>query len=221
MMVDGEREELGAAEAFEALRSEVAGLREELRVALERSAGGGGVDYAPTLGAIVKRLAVMEAHPALRLSPSAFGQALRDVERSLQQRGEARLVAVIQRIENGAFQIERIAGRARAPRAQRRGGLGAVGVGVFAGVLGWVALSGPVARAMPASWALPEKMAAATLAQGRWEAGARMMRSYDGLRWSEVVEAEVIYQLNQKALKRCLRTPRRPCAVALVLSEPT
>ena len=71
-----------AAEAFEALRAEVA----QLRTALERLAPP---DYSPTLAAIAQSLAAMEAHPALRLTPQDLASQVRQASEAAQQQGPA------------------------------------------------------------------------------------------------------------------------------------
>ena len=69
-----------AAEAFEALRAEVA----QLRTALE-GLPTTAADYSPTLAAIAQSLAIMEAHPALRLTPDALASQVRQASEAAQQ----------------------------------------------------------------------------------------------------------------------------------------
>ena len=49
--------------------------------------------------------------------------------------------------------------------------------GVVFGIVFWVSLSGPIARALPASWLVPERMAAASLRLDRYDAGLRLIQS--------------------------------------------
>jgi hypothetical protein len=72
-----------AAAAFQDLRAEVAALRGSIDAFPAAVQDHRPPDYAPTLGAIVKaiqgvekRLAVIEAHPAIRLTPEQHGRAI-------------------------------------------------------------------------------------------------------------------------------------------------
>jgi hypothetical protein len=64
MAEDRETLDGGPAAAFEALRAEVAQLRAALEGLLTTAP-----DYSPTLADIAQSLAVIAAHPALRLTP--------------------------------------------------------------------------------------------------------------------------------------------------------
>jgi hypothetical protein len=107
-MVDGEpqgpSEEGGAAEAFEALRAEVAGLRGDL-------AGGtiAAPDYAPTLAAISQSLTAMERHPALQLTPEAFGGQLRRVSERMREETRQELSGAVQRFDAAGLALENLA----------------------------------------------------------------------------------------------------------------
>ncbi|WP_394762187.1 DUF6118 family protein [Phenylobacterium sp.] len=79
--------------------------------------------------------------------------------------------------------MRRFAGELRALDAQRRALLYAVAGGLIAGVVLYAGLAGPIARALPASWRVPERMAAATLGQDRWDAGARLMQDASPQGW--------------------------------------
>jgi hypothetical protein len=74
------------AQAFEALRAEVAALRQAIEAAAERQAP----DYSPDLGRITQAvngvidgLEAIEAHPAVRMTPDQFGQAMTRTGREL------------------------------------------------------------------------------------------------------------------------------------------
>ncbi len=74
------------AQAFEALRAEVAALRQAIEAAAERQAP----DYSPDLGRITQAvngvidgLEAIQAHPAVRMTPDQFGQAMTRTGREL------------------------------------------------------------------------------------------------------------------------------------------
>jgi hypothetical protein len=148
--------------AFEALRAEVAALR----TSLGDGAGRPVPDYAPTLGKMAASPAKIEAHPALQLTPEAFAYNVRQARDAAQQQGSRDMSAAIQRVDAAGAGLERLTERQRTGREQVRQVAIMTGVGAVAGVVVWVCLSGPIARALPASWSVPEPMAAATLAHG-------------------------------------------------------
>lgn len=198
----GEDDEEGApdeaAAAFEALRREFYELRRFVVLS-----EGQRPDYAPTLGAVAASLAKIEAHPALQLTPQAHAQQLRAVQEAAQRQGEQALTSATSRVSNVAGELARTLDQAR--RADRQNWrLVQVGGGALAlGAVLWAVLSGPVARALPASWAVPEKMAAATLALDRWHAGERIMQSGSPASWRDVVDATELAKANAPALAAC------------------
>jgi hypothetical protein len=185
-----------AAEAFEALRAEVA----QLRASLERPAPP---DYSPTLAAIARSLAAMEAHPALRLTPQDLASQVRQASEAAQQQGRRELANAVQRVDAAGADLERLAERQRTGREQVRQIAIMTAVGAVAGVIVWVCFSGPIARVLPAGWNVPERMAAATLRLDRWEAGARLMASASPRGWARIAEASELEQANHPALEAC------------------
>lgn len=203
------------AAAFEALRAEVA----EVRAALDGLASA-GPDYSPTLAAIAKSLAAIEAHPALRSTPEAFADQVRQASEALQQQGRRELASAAQRVDAAGAELERLAERQRTGREQVRQVAIMTAVGAVAGVIVWVCFSGPIARALPASWSVPERMAAATLRLDRWEAGARLMRSADPGSWNGLAAASSLWRENATALEDCTKQAARSgkpqqCAVTV------
>jgi hypothetical protein len=171
-----------AVEAFEALRAEVA----QLRTALE-GLPTTAPDYTPTLAAIAQSLAAMEAHPALRLTPQDL----------------------VQRVDAAGADLERLAARQRTGREQVRQVAIMTAVGAVAGVIVWVCFSGPIARALPAGWSVPERMAAATLNLDRWDAGGRLMESDNPQGWARIVEGAKLERENRAALENCCGAANR------------
>ena len=187
-----------AAEAFEALRAEVAQLRTVLE-GLPTTAP----DYTPTLAAIAQSLAAMEAHPALRLTPDALASQVRQASEAAQQQGRRELANAVQRVDAAGADLERLAERQRTGREQVRQVAIMTAVGAVAGVIVWVCFSGPIARALPASWSVPERMAAATLRLDRWDAGEQLMRSVDLASWNEFATGGGLERTNRARLVAC------------------
>jgi hypothetical protein len=199
--MDEDHEGLGddPAAAFEALRAEVAALRASL------GDGDGRVapDYAPTLGKMAATLAKIETHPALQLTPEAFAYQVRQARDAAQQQGSRDMSAAIQRVDAAGAGLERMAERQRTGREQVRQVAIMTAVGAVAGVIVWVGLSGPIARALPAGWSVPERMAAGTLRLDRWDAGARLMQNANAQSWARLVDASELARENGDVLERC------------------
>ena len=193
-----------AAEAFEALRAEVAQLRTVLE-GLPTTAP----DYSPTLAAIARSLAAMEAHPALRLTPQDLASQVRQASEAAQQQGRRELANAVQRVDAAGADLERLAERRRTGREQVRQVAIMTAMGAVAGVIVWVCFSGPITRALPAGWSVPERMAAATLRLDRWEAGARLMQNANPQGWAQVTEGAKLERENRPALEDCWRAATR------------
>jgi hypothetical protein len=203
--MDEDHEALGddPAAAFEALRAEVAALRASL------GEGRAAPDYAPTLGKMAASLAKIEAHPALQLTPEAFAYQVRQARDSTQQQGSRDMSAAIQRVDGAAAELARLTERQRTGREQVRQVAIMTAVGAVVGVIVWVGLSGPIARAFPAGWYVSERMAAATLRLDRWEAGARLMQSDNPQGWAQVAAGAKLERENRPALEACWRAATR------------
>jgi hypothetical protein len=199
--MDEDHEALGddPAAAFEALRAEVAALRASLNEGDVRVAP----DYAPTLGKMAATLAKIEAHPALQLTPEAFAYQVRQARDAAQQQGSRDLAIAVQRVDAAGAGLERLAERLRTGREQSRQLAIMTAVGAVAGVIVWVCFSGPIARALPAGWSVPERMAAATLRLGRWDAGARLMQNANSQSWARLVDASELAHENGDVLEKC------------------
>lgn len=198
-----------AAEAFEALRAEMIQLRVGVESLSAAFRGQVSPDYAPTLGAIAKSLAAVEEHPALQIAPETFVQQLRAASELSAQQSHRDLASAVQRVITAGADLERLAVGWRLGRDQTRQVAIMTTVGAVAGVVVWLCLSGPVARALPAGWNMPERMAAATLHLNRWEAGGQLMSSDSPESWGALVEASDLIRRNKKTLDRCRAAAKR------------
>lgn len=200
-MADDHELEDDPAAAFEALRAEVAALRASVERAGERAAP----DYAPTLGQIAETLAKIEAHPALRSTPDEFAYLIRQAGEAAQQQARRELNSAVQQVRATADELQHLLGGQRSVREQDKWLAIMVGIGAAAGIALWVALSGPVARALPAPWAVPETMAAATLHLDRWQAGEQMLESQDPAAWKADADAIALVKANSQPIAACQR----------------
>jgi uncharacterized protein (DUF849 family) len=145
----------------------------------------------------------MEAHPALRLTPDSLASQVRQASEAAQQQGRRELANAVQRVDAAGAGLERLAERQRTGREQVRQVAIMTAVSAVAGVIVWVCFSGPVARALPAGWSVPERMAAATLRMDRWEAGGQIMRSVDPASWNELEAGSRLERANRAKLAAC------------------
>ncbi|WP_068877447.1 MULTISPECIES: DUF6118 family protein [unclassified Phenylobacterium] len=217
---DGEEAQDAAAVAFEQLRAEVAHVRAALEALGPVLRSVKAPDYSPTLGQIVQRLEAIESHPALKVTPDqhrwAVDRAAEAARRSVQQDVQE----VFATVGRASSDIRRFAGELRTREQQGKALVYAAVGGLVAGAVLWVLLSGPIARALPASWRVPERMAAATLHLDRWEAGARLMETANPGAWGALVAASRLWRGNHDALDACARSAARagrtqPCRVVV------
>ena len=167
--MDDEADTGGAERAFEALRAEVAALRQALE-------GQTPPDYALTLGAIVKelqgvggRLTKIEGHPALAMTPEGYSaQLTAAAERAHQAGGKAAWGAQTQ-IDDAARRLERLAGKIHTREEQHRWIGAALAVGVMLGIALWYVLP----SLLP--WGAGDWLASSLIGGGRWQAGETLM----------------------------------------------
>jgi hypothetical protein len=221
-----------ASMAFEALRAEVALMRAAVGTLAAR-APAEPPDYALTLGAMHKTLkAISEAlrtiseHPALHIHPQIYASEVKAAAGEARRGIESDLRAMTDTVRRASDQISQFPSRVRTRGEQRAALAYAAGVGAAAGVVLWAGLSGPIARALPQSWQVPEKMAAATLHLDRWAAGSRLMQSGDPTAWKAVLIASRLWRDNHKTLETCLRTAEKAqkaqsCKVVVDAAETT
>lgn len=171
-------------QAFEALRGEVSLTRravEGLTAARERVP-----DYTATLGQMVealKRAAEgidrVERSPAVRLTPAALTDEI--VKGSAEARAEDRVLLRETRdaLTRSIGRIDGIVERGQAADVQVRWLIWTGAGGALAGILLMAILPGAVARSLPASWHVPEWMAARTIGLDQRAAGERMIATSD------------------------------------------
>jgi hypothetical protein len=188
------------AQAFDALRAEVAALRQAIEAAAERQAP----DYSPDLGRITQAvngvidgLEAIEAHPAVRMTPDQFGQAMTRTGRELMNEVAQKYDRARQDAERERHQLAGMIGTLRGKRDQVFL-LGAVFVGTFVFTL----FASPVLLGeLPFGW---NTNAAATVMQAdRWDAGSALMQAASPQGWQDLVAASALVRANQDALAAC------------------
>lgn len=184
-----------AAHAFGELRAEVSLMRRAVeRLTDERTSQP---DYAPSLEEISKRMEKVAAwagriaeHPAMQLTPEKIGRDLggaaamaREQDRQILQHAASGMDAATARIDSALARARSAAGQDRELLRNRI-------AFATAGMVLWAILPGVVARSLPASWAVPERIAARTVGKDMWGAGEQMMVSADPKRWEQIIARE-------------------------------
>lgn len=166
--------------AFEELRRTVSLTRaaiEGLTAARERIP-----DYSDTLGAMLgalkdadDRLGRIERSPAISLAPAAMTAEIVKASEAARAADQKQMHEIRDEMLRAIGRIGTIVDHGRAAHQQRRL-LVSTGVGAAAGTMLLMAiLPGAVARSLPASWHVPEWMAARTIGLDQREAGERMI----------------------------------------------
>lgn len=215
-----------AEEAFGQLRTEVALLRravEGLAAAEERHEP---VDYGPTLGkmagqlaAVDKRIEALAQSPLLSLTPARVTGEVQAVTARARQEAQGDWSRAQRALDDAVRALGDVVPRPRATRDQRRWVIAAGASGVIAGIVLWIGLSGPIARALPDRWQVAERMAAATLKQDRWSAGQHLLAKAKPRSWRAMVEDLRFIDGNRAALEACRARGSPTCKVAMPAPE--
>ncbi len=203
------------AEAFDALRSEVALLRRAIE-GLSAQQPEAPPDFSPTLARIEKatvalgeQVEAMSANPLLALTPELVASQLRSHASLARNEVHGELLTAITSVTKAGGALANLGGRVRTREAQLRWVAYAAGSGALLALVGWLGLSGPIIRSLPASWQIPERVAAATLGQDRWAGGARMMRSADPAAWNRMRSGEDFLLQNRNVIEACSKRAER------------
>lgn len=211
-MDEGEDERDAAAEAFEGVRGELALLRRAIEGIAARDDRPEPPDYSETLAQITKlatgtyqraellRKAGEEETVARQVAARISGAVAEDRQAVKTAAGELR---------DATRTLQGVTASARRAEDQKRWvTLAAIG-GIVIGIILWAVFAGIVARAMPASWQWPERMATHTLAVSMWEGGQRMMHAGDAQAFANVTAADRLVIANRSALAECAKRADR------------
>lgn len=167
-------------------------------------------DYSETLGEIAELLGKMRTaintlarRPAMEITPDAMAEQIAAAGKAARAADSAAIAQAVERLNKAAARIEYLEGKVADAREQRRQrhlwGTG----GALAGIVLWSFLPGTLARALPDSWHLPERMAARTLDLDRWAAGERLLATSEPERWQTVLFSNALVQENRDVINRC------------------
>jgi hypothetical protein len=214
--MDDDREDMGedgAARAFAQLGREVSLLRAAIEGLTAARDAIEIPDYEPTLErtekilvALVHQIDGLAKKPAMTLTPETMGQRL--------NASVADATAELRNLVNStrgdmSAATRDLQGMARSWRTRDQQDRWLYGVGfggILAGLLIYALLGGPIIRATPDSWGLPEGMATRVLgAASPWEAGQRLMRYAAPASWDGIVSGNRIVTANKDTLEGCQR----------------
>lgn len=190
----------GAEQAFEALRAEVAAMRQAVEFLGKNQPG----DTTVTLGEIVKALQVVgehlqkiEQHPAITMTPAqhqralvvAGGDMIRDSVRSLD--------TAVRAAENERRELAGLIGSMRGQRKQWEWLAWTGGAALILGLI----ISPVIARWLP--FGLDGRIAAFIMQADRWQAGVDLMQASSPEALADLNAAAQLLKSNKDALAAC------------------
>jgi len=206
---DDEQDDGGAAQAFAELRAEVTVMRraiESLPAVIKSLAPP---DYSPSFGAVGKtlasvetRLAGIEGHPALKMTPAQHGGAMQQAGADIMRVAVVALNSAAGEFWSAKKEVASIAVTARTAEAQKHALQWAVGAGVAVGLvlfpmLGAFAPGG----SFLAAWA--------TGNADRWQAGADLIQAGSPERAAALAAASRLVSANVEALQACSEAAKK------------
>ena len=193
----------GAAQAFAELRAEVTGMRRALEGLPSIIKTLASPDYAPSFGAVGKtlasvdaRLAGIEGHPALKMTPAQHGDAIERAGVTIFSNAVGSLNLGAQQLWRVKEEVQSLAVTARSAEAQRKALQRAAGAGVAVGLvlfpmLGAFAPGG----SFLAAWA--------TGNADRWQAGVSLIQEGSPEQAAALSAASRLVRANAEALQAC------------------
>jgi len=168
------------ATAFAALRGEVSLLRRAVEgLTAERQ---DAPDYTATLDATANRLAeigtfmrTIAERPAMTLTPDRFATEIVQASAKARAGDRDNVDRASAALKGSIASIDGVVEKAWTADRQNRWLVGAVLAGVIAGIILSSVLPGEIARALPARWNVPERMAARLMRLDIKEAGQRLV----------------------------------------------
>jgi hypothetical protein len=191
---DDDSEPTAAERAFDALRAEVAAMRQVMRSLPEVIIKSQPADTTETLGAIAKRLeivgnfmAAIEQHPAIRTTPAQYNQAIAAAGEGLITKSVRTLDIATAEAVKERRELAAMIGTMRGKWKQWEW-LGWTGIGAF--FLGLL-ISPMFTRVLPFGW------------DDRWGAGTALMQAGNPEAWRGLMDDFNLVKSNQEALAAC------------------
>ena len=199
-----ESQEADAAQAFEELTAEIAALKASVDELASGIYAHPPPDYTTSLGAIAKgltevsgRLAQIEQHPALRVTPANFGEALARAGSGAMREAVNQLDQARRDSERMIHDLAEIIGSARTQDRQLKW----VAITAAVALAGGLLVSPFLARLSPFGW--DGRIAATIMGADRWTAGAALMAAQSPQAWRDLEAAAALVAPNKAALAAC------------------
>jgi hypothetical protein len=195
-----------ATRAFNRLEGEMAMMRRAVEHLATEKAEIDIPDYSHTLNEMAKRLVAIEGKPAMTITPEDMGARIAAAATEARSEDQAAFTEAKKQHDEAAHTLRSLVGTATTIREQQRHLKWAAGGGLLAGCLLWSVLPGFVARILPTSWHLPERIAARTVREPTlWEAGIRIMHADSPAAWQSIADADEMRRDNREVIDACVR----------------
>jgi len=215
-----------ATRAFTRLEGEMAMMRRAVEHLATEKSEIDIPDYSKTLGEMANRLVAIERQPAMQMTPEEFEARMTAAAARARRDDEVLIVAAKRERGEAIRDLRTIIGTVNTIYEQKRLRWWCVGGGLLAGCLLWSVLPGFVARILPTSWHLPERIAARTVREPTlWEAGTRIMHADSPAAWQAIAEAAEIRRDNREVIDACVQQAtkaKRPvrCTIRVRYRQP-
>lgn len=201
---DEEEGPSGAEQAFEELRAEMKVLRRAVEALPDAWAANRPANYTETLGAIAKKIEILashlqaiEQHPAIRMAPAQYNQAIVAAGEELVHKAVRELDSATAEAVKDRRELARLIGSVRGLREQRESLAWTGAVALLLGLL----ISPVLARWLP--FGLDGRIAATIMGTDRWNAGAALMQAQSPEAWRALMDAGKLTVDNQAVLEAC------------------
>lgn len=195
-----------ATRAFSRLEGEMAMMRRAVEHLATEKSEIDIPDYSKTLGEMANRLVSIERQPAMQMTPEDFEARMTAAAARARRDDEVLIVAAKRERDEAIRDLRAIIGTANSIYEQKRLRWWYVSGGLLAGCLLWSVLPGFVARILPTSWHVPERIAARTVREPTlWEAGTRIMQADSTEAWQAIAEAAEMRRDNREAIDACVQ----------------
>lgn len=214
--MDDEQHGDAAAEAFEAMRGEMALLRRAVeRLAAERQEVPEPIDYTDTLGHLQKGVnaatnridlvaQAIAKMPGLKMTPEEMAQRIGGAADVARREDQKAITSARQSFEDTTRRLERYILAARTGEQQNRWVAYTGGLGIILGALLWGVFGGAILRTTPDSWGWPESAALSILGTDDHGMGARrLVMSHNPRMWDAMMLGIGIDQENGEVVERC------------------
>ncbi|RXZ35644.1 hypothetical protein EO081_03015 [Sphingomonas desiccabilis] len=164
---------------------------------------------ANNITATAQRVDMLVKSPMLAMTPEQLAGRITAAASTARQEDRQTIATARTGLEDVTRQLHGYVVSARRSDEQNRWLMWSAIGGIVVGMILWAVFAGIVARAVPASWQWPEKMAARSLDLPMWEGGQRLMRASAPDAFASIAAGDRIVTANRKALEACRKRADR------------